>query len=177
MPSTSFTSSDGNAFEWLTLSRSCERSGRDAAVRSARRASARGGSHGHVVGTLQRARATRKHHLLRQRRREGAQHHASSTATRREVRHVCLHRWRFARKSCTIAPKAHSTTPPLSFTRPRTHLSLPQKRARDRRKIVARPPPHLTRIPLRRRGGRHALLALLPLERLAGRPSGITTSR
>ena len=92
MPSTSFTSSDGNAFEWLTLSRSCERSGRDAAVRSARRASARGGSHGHVVGTLQRARATRKHHLLRQRRREGAQHHATSTATRREVRHVSLHR-------------------------------------------------------------------------------------
>ena len=92
MPSTSFTSSDGNAFEWLTLSRSCERSGRDAAVRSARRAGARGGSHGHVVGTLQRARATRKHHLLRQRRREGAQHHATSTATRREVRHVSLHR-------------------------------------------------------------------------------------
>ena len=58
-----------------------EASGRDAAVRSARRASARGGSHGHVVGTLQRARATRKHHLLRQRRREGAQHHATSTAT------------------------------------------------------------------------------------------------
>ena len=73
------------------------------------------------------------------------------------------------------SPQGTPPRPPLSLTRPRTRLSLPQKRARDRRKIVARPPPHLTRIPLRRREEHRDRLALLPLERLAGRESETST--